>query len=299
MTLRREPFHARLLADVLRLAYLGVIGLSVAAALVLLPRVYPLWRDVAGRLVAVLATQILAVALLRQVTPKPLDGLHRVGANSAYLRWLMSSVLSEVAQRGLVRAPFWFLHGTRCLYLRALGADLAWRVSIPIDVVIREPSLVAIGSGAQLESGVKLESTSFGEGRIQVGTISLGEGCLIGAHAVVLGGASIAHDARVGAGALIAQDARIGFAASIAARAVIGERAEVGSYAVIGAGAVIGEGAHVGERARVLPGSTVPPGRKIAEREVWPRDEEMRTGEPGRARPTSVVVAPELTSTES
>jgi acetyltransferase-like isoleucine patch superfamily enzyme len=277
------------LADLLRAGYLALIALSVAAALLLLPEAHPPWRDLSGRIVAAAASQIVALALLRQLIPKPLPGIHRIGPNVGYLRWLVSSVLAEVALRGVVRAPFWFFHGTRCWYLRALGADLALRVTIPPDVVVREPAMLSVASGAQLEGGVKIENTAFGEGRITVGAITIGEGSLIGAHAILMPGSAVAHEARIGTGALIGAEARVGFGASIGAGAKIGERAEIGSYAVIGAGVVVGDGAHIGERSRVTPGASVPAGTEVGDRQQWP----VLRGDPaplGRGASTRVFV---------
>lgn len=270
MSLKREPAQARLFSDVLRLLFGAVIVLSAISPLVMIPAVTPPWRDLLGRVIAVLASQLVAVALLRQLVPAPLPGLHRVGFHGAYLRWLLSSTLSEVALRGVIRAPFWFLHSTRCLYLRALGANLAWRLTIPSDVVLRDPALITIGSGAQLESGVRLEPALHGVGRVQIGRIEIGDGCLIGAAAMVMPGAIIAHEARLGPGAYVGPNARIGLGASIGARAVLGERVEVSSYAVVGAGAVLSDGVRVADRARILPGAVVPPDTVVGEREIFP-----------------------------
>lgn len=271
-----------MLGDLLRILFSAVIVLSVAAAVMLLPAVKPQWRDLLGRAAVALFCHLLAVAVLRQIVPRPLEGLHRVAATAAYLRWILSSILSEVALRGLVRAPFWLLHSTRCLYLRALGADLAWRITIPADVVIREPALVAVGSGSQLEGGVKLEPAVHGVGRVQIGKIAIGEGCLIGAQSLIMAGASIAHEARIGPGAYIGPDARIGFHASIGARAVIGDGVEIGSYAVIGPGAVLSDGVRVAERGRVSAGAVVPPNTVIGEREVFvPERTSSEAAQPG------------------
>jgi carbonic anhydrase/acetyltransferase-like protein (isoleucine patch superfamily) len=268
--IRREPAPARFVKDVLRIVFFAIIVLSVVSAVIGLQPIRPPWRDTLGRVIAALAAEIVAVTLLRQIIPKPATGQHRVGKGGAYFRWLISSTFAEVGMNPILRGPFWFLHSTRGLYLRALGADLAWRISIPHDVVIHEPSMISIGSGAQLEGGVKVECALHGAGRVRIHRVSIGEGCLIGAHTALMPGATIAHEARIGPGVFIGFESRVGVGASIGARAVIGEQVDVGSYAVIGGGAVLSDGVRVLERGRVLSGAVVPPNIVIGERETFP-----------------------------
>jgi len=260
---------AVLIADILRGLFLSVIVLSVASV-VLLPTTEPVWLDIGARVVAGLAAELMAVALLRQVLPRPTPGSHRIGKGEEYASWVLSVTLAEVALAAVVRSPFWVLRATRCLYLRALGADLAWSVSLPPDLFIRDPILLRIEDGARIDPGVRFETVTYTVGRINVGRVTVGSAASIGHGCMLMPGANVAHEARVGPAVLIGTDARIGVGASIGPRVVLGERVEIGSYAVIGAGVVIGEGARVSERARVLAGANVPPDTVIEEREIWP-----------------------------
>lgn len=262
-----EPTRRRLLADALRILYAGVIGLSVASVF-LLPEVDPPWRDTLSRVLAGLAAELVSIALLRQVLPRPAPGLHRVGKSEDHAVWLLSAALAEVAMSRIFRAPFWLLGSTRCMYLRALGAEIAWSASVAPDVVIRDPVLIRIGKGARLEPGACLETVVHEAGRIHVGQISVGRDVTLGQQCVVLPGASIAHEARIGPAALVGVEARVGIGASVGARAVIGDRVELGAYAIVGIGAVVGEGAKIGDRARIMPGAVVPPDAVVQEREV-------------------------------
>lgn len=264
-----EPTRRRVLADSLRILYAGVIVLSVTSV-TLLPEVSPPWRDVLGRIVAGLAAELVAIALLRQVLPRPAPGLHRVGKSEDHAVWMLSAALAEVAMSRMFRAPFWLLASTRCLYLRALGAEISWSASVAPDVVIRDPVLVRIGAGARIEPGACLDTVVHEAGRIHVGTISVGHDVTLGQQCVVLPGASVAHEARIGPAAIVGLEARVGIGASVGARAVIGDRAELGAYSIVGAGAVVAEGAKIGDRARIMPGAVVPPDTVVNEREVWP-----------------------------
>jgi len=257
------------LADTVRLFYASIIVLSVTSA-TLLPQVEPAWRDTLGRVIAAFAAELVAIALLRQVLPKPNPGLHRVGKSDDHAVWLLSAALAEVAMAWPFRAPFWLLGSTRCLYLRALGAEVSWSASIAPDTVVRDPVLVSIGPGARVEPGACLETVVHSAGRIHIGRITIGANVTLGQHAVILPGAAIAHEARVGPGAIIGIESRVGVGSSIGARAVIGDRVELGAYTVVGAGAIIAEGAKVNDRARVMPGAVVPPDAIVNEREVWP-----------------------------
>jgi carbonic anhydrase/acetyltransferase-like protein (isoleucine patch superfamily) len=264
-----EPIRRRILADSVRLAFAAIILLSVASVL-LLPTVTPAWRDVFGRVVAGFTVELVAIALLRQVLPRPAPGLHRVGKSDDHVVWLLSAALAEVAMARPFRGPYWLLASTRCLYLRALGAEIAWSASVAPDVVIRDPVLVRIGAGARLEPGACLDTVVHEAGRIHVGQISVGHDVTLGQQCVVLPGASIAHEARIGAGAIVGVEARVGIGASVGARAVIGDRVLLGAYAVVGAGAVIAEGAQIGDRARIMPGAVVPHDTVVNDREVVP-----------------------------
>lgn len=275
MAVRREPWRVRVLQDGLRLVYLTVIVGAVVAGVVLPGRAYPLWRDVLGRVVVGLSAQILVLALLRMVVPRPPSGSHKVGRNRDYFRWLASVSFAEVALHPLLRFPFWFLHLTRVLYLRALGAQLSVGVSLHEQIVVREPSLISLGSGSQLEPGVIIEVALHGAGRIRVGQVTIGQGVLIGAHSILMPGATIGHDARVEPGAVIGEDVKVGVGAFIGEGAHLEQGCDLGSYVAVGTGAIVGVGVKAGDRARIEAGAVVEPGTIIKERERW-------TGAPAR-----------------
>lgn len=269
MAVKREPRRVRLLQDVLRLAYAGVIVAAVVAAAILPPPVQPPWLDLLGRLLAGLAAELAALLVLRALVRRPPAGWFRITVNKDYMRWLLSSTLTEVAWHPLFRFPFWFLHATRVLFLKALGADIAWSASFHGDITVRDPALIHVGAGAQLEPGVTLEAGLHGAGRVRVGEVFVGPGCLVGAHALVLPGASLGDDARVEPATVIGEDVRIGVGCTIGEGARLERGVDIGSYANVGTGAIISEGVRVGDRARIAPGALVLPDTLIPEREVW------------------------------
>lgn len=267
--IRREPQKVRILQDVYRLGCLLIIVAGMAGTWVGLPRVYPAWVDLTARSCAMFVVQLLLLAILREVIPAPLVGSHRVAKDPGYTRWIASTSFAEVATNVVLRWPFSFLHVTRFLYWRALGARIAFGASVPWDLVVRDPVLLVIEHGAQLEHGVRIEQGLHARGRIRVDSVHISGGCLIGAHAVLMPGASIGLDARVSPGAYVGPDVSIGVGTRVGERAVIAAGVDVGAHARIGAGVVISEGVRVGDHARILAGAVIPPNAIIREREVW------------------------------
>jgi acetyltransferase-like isoleucine patch superfamily enzyme len=277
LSIRREPALAQLGRDLLRLFYLAIVVASILFFAMRIPSVEPLWMDVTRRVLAGIFGELLAFTLLRTVLPRPHQGAHIVGWNRAYLSWLFSLPLADVGLNRVMRFPFWFLHSTRVLFLNALGARVSWQCGFHADTSVREPALIEVGAGSQLEPNVALEVSVHSAGRVRVGRISIGEGCLINAHAVLMPGVTVAHEARIEPGALLGENVRIGVGARVGAGACIGPNTEVGSYASVGVGCVIGHDVRLGDRARVLPGSVVVNGTVIGEREIW-------SGHPARHR---------------
>ncbi len=265
----REPWWASALGDILRLALLLVLGASVAAAVILPPAAHPAWLDVLGRILAGLTAELLVLLIARALLPVARPGAHRIGWNRDYLRCLCSMALNDVARLSVVRAPFTFFRLGRLLYLKALGAELPWTVSLPDQLTVRDPSLWIVGAGVQLEPGVIVESSLHGAGRIRVGRVSIGAGCLIGAHTVLMPGSVIAHEARIGPRVMIGEDARVGVGVTIESGVQLERGADVGSYASVGWGAMIGPGACIGDRARVAAGAVIEPELNVGEREHW------------------------------
>jgi UDP-3-O-[3-hydroxymyristoyl] glucosamine N-acyltransferase len=275
MAVNRESWRVRVLQDILRIVYLALIVGAVVAGVVLPARTYPMWRDVLGRALCGFSAQILIIAVLRMIIPRPRTGAHKLDRNVDYARWLASLSFAEIAMHPVLRFPFWFLHVTRVLYLRALGAQLSVGVSFHEQVVVREPSLVSLGSGSQLEPGVIIEAAFHGAGRVRVGQVIVGKGVLIGAHSILMPGATIGHDARVEPGAVIGEDVKVGVGAFIGEGAHLEQGCDLGSYVGVGTGAIVGVGVKMGDRSRVEAGAVVEPGTIIGERERW-------TGAPAR-----------------
>ncbi|MCK6544649.1 hypothetical protein L6R52_02170 [Myxococcota bacterium] len=269
MSVRRQPIQAHLAQDLFRVLFLAIIVGAVVAAVVYPPETTPLVLDRIGRVLLGFSMEVLVIAILREVVPKPPIGKHMVGPNWAYTRWLMSSAFVDVAMHPVVRFPFWLLHFTRVLYLKALGTNMSWRASFHDHVVLREPSLVSIAPGAQLEPGVVVEAALHGAGRIRIAPVTIGGGCLVGAHAILMPGATLGHDATVAPGAFVGEDVKVGVGAKIGDGARIEKDVDLGSYTTVGTGAIISAGVRVGDRAKIASGALVSPDTEIGEREVW------------------------------
>ncbi|MBI2375261.1 MAG: hypothetical protein HYV07_14800 [Deltaproteobacteria bacterium] len=269
MTIRRQPTAVRVASDLFTVFFAASIATADALVLFALVRDTRGGPDVVLGAIALLATHVLVIAVLRVFVPPPPEGAHLVRPSGGYLRWLASSALTEVALHPLVRAPFWSFHFGRWIYLRALGAQLEPGITIPANLSIRDPGLLVVESGAQLEPGVLIEPVFHAAGRLIVGRVVIGGGSLVGAHAVLLAGSAIGEDARVGVGAFIGRGSKVGVGAFIGERAVLEETVDVGSYAVIGTGAVVAAGVSIGERSKVVAGSSVPTGSSVEDRDVW------------------------------
>lgn len=255
--------------DGLRLLFWALV-LSGASAAAFYPQTTsPRWLDLSARVFAFFLAELLILAIFREVVPKPRRGAHKVGKDRNYVRWLASQALSDVALHPLIRLPFWTFHTTRVLYLKALGARVSWQVGFSWDTKIREPVLLAIGKGSQLEPGVTIEASLHGAGRIRIAPVIIGEGCLIGAHAILMPGATIGHDVRIEPAAIIGEDVKVGVGASIGEGVRLEKNVDLGSYTSIGTGAIISEGVRVGDRSKIAPGAIVEPHTEIGERELW------------------------------
>jgi len=267
--IRREPKSARLIQDGFRLAFTLIIVGALFATWTLLPRLHPPWIDVIARTIAVLLVEVLVVAGLRSIVPVPFVGSHRVGRDKPYVRWLASTALSEVATNIVIAWPFSFLHSTRFVLWRALGANMSFGAGFSYDLKVRDPSLLVVEHGAQLEHGVVIEHGLHARGRIRVDAVHISGGALIGAGVILNPGVSVGHDARVSPRAYVGPDVAIGVGTRIGERAVIAAGVDIGAHARIGAGVVVSEGVRVGDHARLLAGAVIPPNTVIREREVW------------------------------
>lgn len=269
MALVREPKRARLLQDSLRAVFFALFAGAAAAVVRWLPPAHPPWLDVAGRILAVLTVELVAIALLREIVPKPVVGSHLVGRDKGYLRWLMSSAFADVVMHPLLRFPFSLFHLTRFLYLRAAGARIAFGAAFAGELTVRDPCLLVVEEGAQLEPGVIVEGALHATGRVTVDRVTVGAGSLVGAHAILMPGAHLGHDVRISPAAYVGRDVSIGVGVKIGERAVLAAGVEIGSHAKVGPGAVLGEGVKVGDHARVMAGAVIPANTTIRESEVW------------------------------
>jgi acetyltransferase-like isoleucine patch superfamily enzyme len=251
------------------LVFFGLLAAGAGSAAWFPQRTSPAWLDTGARVLAFLCAELVILALLREIVPRPRPGAHKIGGDKEYVRWLVSQAFTEVAMHPLVRLPFWSFHTSRVLFLKALGARIWFKVGFSPHTIIREPALVSIGAGSQLEPGVTIEAALHGAGRIRVAPVIIGQGCLVGAHAILMPGATVGHDVRIEPAAIIGEDVRVGVGASIGEGVRLEKGVDLGSYASIGTGAIISEGVRIGDRAKVAPGAIVEPHTEIGERELW------------------------------
>lgn len=278
----REPTWTRQLRDLLWLLFFGLLLAGVSAAVILPPSQLIPIIDIPLRIFLGLLAELTLLFILRELVPKPQPGAHRIGLNRAYLAWLASSTLSDVALHPLVRAPFWSLRLGQVLYLKVLGAQIDASVSLTPHIELRDPALLSIGPGAQIETGVTIETALFGAGRVRVAPVQIGPGALVGARCLLLPGSNIAKDSHLGPNVVVGEGAMVGVGASVEGQVHLGRDANLGSYVSVGSLAAIGDGVIVGDRARVPPGSWVD--ADISERGQWVQSQEIslrRSSQPG------------------
>lgn len=265
----REPAWVRWLRDSLKLSFFLLIVGAMAVPFVFLPARHAILLDLPMRIVAAMLTQLLLLAILRELLPKPTAGSHLIAFKAPFLRWLVSSAFASVALLPLLRGPYWWLSMGQLLYLRILGAKLSVKTSLCPHMELGDPALVTIGAGAQLEPGVILETADFGAGRVRVAPVHIGPGCLIGTRSLLMPGASVADDSRLGPNVVIGASSKVGVGASLAAGVNLDANVTLGSYVSIGPAAILADGSRVGDRARIAAASWVPADSQISDRERW------------------------------
>ena len=96
----------------------------------------------------------------------------------------------------------------------------------------------------------------------------LGEGCFVGAGAIVQTDARLSQHVVVNSGAIVEHDVKVGLGVHVAPGAVIGGGVEIGSWAWLGLGSRVRDHVHIGEGAVVAMGAVVvadvPPGVWVA-----------------------------------
>lgn len=267
--MQREPVFARWVQDSLQAVLFALLLGAVLVVELHLETRLPVWLDIPRRLAAAWLTTLVVLGMVRLALPHPRAGAFRLTFNRPYLRYLLSAAFAEVALHPFVRGPFWLLHATRVAYLKALGADVAWTASFSPSLLVRDPTLLTLGPGCQLEPGVSVETALHGAGRVRVGRVVVQAGCLVGAHVRLMPGCTLGHGARVQPVTVVGEGARVGVGATIGEGARLAPRVDLGSYAAVGAGVTLCEGVQVGDRARVLAGAWVPADTAVPARETW------------------------------
>ena len=267
--MQREPAFARWVQDGLRSALVALLGGAVMVVEAYRWSPMSPWLDVPRRLVVAWLAMFVVLGVIRLALPHPRPGAFRLAFRRPYLRYLLSSAFAEVALHPLVRGPFWFFQTTRIAYLKILGADVAWSATFPPTIQLRDPALLTLGPGCQLEPGVVVETALHGAGRVRVGRVVVQEGVLVGAHVGLMPGCTLGHRARVEPGTFVGEESRVGVGATIGAKVRLERRVDLGSYASVGTGATLSEGVQLGDRARVQAGAWVEVDTAVPARETW------------------------------
>jgi acetyltransferase-like isoleucine patch superfamily enzyme len=225
-------------------------ALWVALPLLLLPRLGAVPGAIAW---AVLApwTALFGMAVLHRMLPPSRPGRFRMFADRGSRCWALRTWAPGVYLT--VFQPVFFLSPAfQRLALRAFGAQLGAGALVTSRTVLREPHHVRIGAGSLVGEFVHLApSYQLRAGRLEVGTIVIGDGVLIGAHSVLAPGAQVGHHVV------------LEHAVSLGAHSVIGDRARIGGGSFLYSAVRVGVGAVIGKGCIVPAGTVIPAGARI------------------------------------
>lgn len=246
---------------------LGTLGLSVAQQVhaLLSParaEVVPLMLATAWTLGAALTAAVVGylamlavVALVLRLLPSLKAGKYTMGSPMT-LVWSAHFILRRVVLPAPLQPVVFSSNVLRFLSLRALRCPVPFTVNMSSDVVLLDPALTAIGSGALLGSRCGVTAHYVIGKRLVLAPVSIGKGTLIAA------------DVGIGPGARIGDNVRIQPRATIAPHAVLGDNVDVGMNV------------HVGLKATVLAGEVLREGSQRLANDATKSDSAMKDAAP-------------------
>ncbi|MBL4849692.1 MAG: AMP-binding protein [Planctomycetes bacterium] len=216
-------------------------------------------------ILAILALFVMALLTwaVRLVLPRPEPGIHPLGG-PAGRAWGLHFVLQRVVSLPLWRSVFQSSGALRWLLLRALGADVGFRLRTAMDAEILDAHLLTIGVDAMLSGGTSVSAHLTAGDQLHLARVVIGARVELWAGASVALGCELGEQTRVGCRTMLLPHVKVGPRCTIGNFARIGEASRIGEGAWIGDEVIVGRGCVIEAGARVPAGTRLAPGSRVA-----------------------------------
>jgi acyl-CoA synthetase (AMP-forming)/AMP-acid ligase II/acetyltransferase-like isoleucine patch superfamily enzyme/acyl carrier protein len=219
---------------------------------------------VAAPLLAALGLFVLALLawVLRLLLPRPQPGIHPLQGPQG-TAWGLNFVLQRVVSLPLWRPVFMSSGVLRWLLLRALGAEVPFRLRTAMDAEILDAHLLTIGEDAMLSGGTSVSAHLTAGDQLHLARVTLGRGVELWAGASVALGCELGEGTRVGVRTMILPHVKVGPNCSIGSFGRVGEGTKIGEGATLGDEVIVGRGCVVDAGASVPDGTRLAPGSRV------------------------------------
>lgn len=199
---------------------------------------------------------------LRLLLPRPEPGIHPLQGPQGRA-WGLNFVLQRVVSLPLWR-PIYMSSGVlRWLLLRALGAEVPFRLRTAMDAEVLDAHLLTIGEDAMLSGGTSVSAHLTAGDRLHLARVVLGRGVELWAGASVALGCELGEGTRVGVRTMILPHVKAGPGCSIGSFCRVGEGSQLGAGAVVGDEVIVGRGCVIDAGAVVPAGTRLAPGSRV------------------------------------
>lgn len=259
-----------LLLDLVFLVFLTlVVGpalLAASAAGSLLHQAGLPWQGlaVAAPLLGALGLLVLTLLAwgLRLLLPRPQPGIHPLQGPQGQA-WGLHFVLQRVVSLPLWRPVLMSSGVLRWLLLRALGAQVPFRLRTAMDAEILDAHLLTIGEDAMLSGGTSVSAHLTAGDKLHLARVTLGRGVELWAGASVALGCELGEGTRVGVRTMILPHVKAGPGCSIGSFGRVGEGTQIGAGATLGDEVIVGRGCVIDAGATVPDGTRLAPGSRV------------------------------------
>lgn len=226
-----------------------------ALPLLLVPVLGPFGAMIAWVLLAPW-TALAGLTLVHRLLPDSEPGRFALPHDPGSIRWALKGwapALYLTVFQPLYFTSEWFAR----VVLRAFGARIGAGAIVTSRTIVREPHHVRIGARTLVGEFVHLASAyQLRPGTLYVGSITIGEDVLVGAHAVLAPGVTVGDRCMLEHGVVLG------------ANTILGAGTRVGEGTVIYTGARVGAGVRIGKRCFIHGGAVIPDGTHIADATV-------------------------------
>jgi hypothetical protein len=199
------------------LAHLVIFAAAYAAGVAGIYFIYTawglLWTLIALPIIALIAAKLLVLelAILRLAIPRPRPGVHRIGDGWHFLYELNRRIFDGSCL--LVLPPLAWMYQSsnlfRVMVLKTLGANVRLSAIISGSAKIYDPYLLTVGTGAVIDDGVKIFSSSIESSKVLLFRVFIGPKAHVGASALLFPGTEIGEGSVLGMGSSTRNEMKI------------------------------------------------------------------------------------------